>query len=105
MPVNDRQLSVVVKDEVTLEIPVPATADQTQESADHFKHFAEDGYVLRDAKLAQRGQRDPFTVGVRLTFVRRTAERTPTSVQCGAELGGIPTCGPAADCAHGGPDY
>lgn len=105
MPANDRQLAVVVKDEVTLEIPVPSTTEQTQEAADHFKRFADDGYVLRDAWTVLRGQRDPYVVGVRLTFVRRTAERTPTSVQCGAELGGIPTCGPAADCAHGGPDY
>lgn len=24
----------------------------------------------------------------------------PNSAQCGAELGGVPTCGPASDCPH-----
>lgn len=26
---------------------------------------------------------------------------TPRTILCGAEIGGIPTCGPASDCPHG----
>lgn len=33
-------------------------------------------------------------------IVVKHAAKTPTEALCGAELGGVPTCGPASDCPH-----
>jgi hypothetical protein len=63
---------LVVKATDTREIRVPIPADQGNLSAlgTYIVSAAEDGFNLTGASAIEHGQRDPFTVGLRLTFKR-----------------------------------
>lgn len=64
-------VTLSIKDERTIRCPVPASRADTLTFTGACEQAAQDGYVLRQAATWNGGhQRDPYVVGVILTFVK-----------------------------------
>lgn len=67
------EVEVCQKDERRIQVPVPASAPQSEQLAAFVAKCCEDGYLLVGAGTVEGGsQRDPYTVGVTLRFERPT---------------------------------
>lgn len=60
-----------VKDERTIQVPVPASNVDTETLGKFILNAGQDGYSLKSVGTIQRGdQRDPYTTGLRVTVAK-----------------------------------
>jgi hypothetical protein len=60
----------------------------------------DDRQVAREAEALKQAK-EVFGDNAEIVVPKPPVLRQPNTILCGAETGGIPTCGPAADCPHG----
>lgn len=61
-------VSVKVTKRITIKCPIPATVEETRDFFLACAKAGEEGLVLVNATSIQEGQRDPYTVGLAVTF-------------------------------------
>lgn len=61
--------------------------------------------LIHECEQRQEDRKDQLRMRVKDIFGENAVivvePRTPNTILCGAEEGGVATCGPAADCPHG----
>lgn len=64
-------VEVKASDTRSIQVPVPASREDSAAFADFIFQAQSEGYVLQGATAIDGGsQRDPYTVGIRLTYAK-----------------------------------